>query len=151
MFTITFAIQVHDWLIFVVWVGINQSRTRIVKDIINSENCYVIYLLYIIDIQKGFILATFCPLSKAVFQYKNMKCELFSFAFSSVIIISEGSIRTSHAITSLLKKRRKVWHMKHKTKTISKTLMFIFLSIRGGYQCRGAREGSREQEPVKKL
>ena len=47
----TFAIQVHDWLIRLVWVGINQSRTRIVKNIINSENCYVIYLLRIIDIQ----------------------------------------------------------------------------------------------------
>ena len=32
--------------------GINQSGTRIVKNIINSENCYVIYLLCIIDIQK---------------------------------------------------------------------------------------------------
>ena len=52
VFTMTFPIQVRDWLIRVVWVGINQSRTRIVKDIINSENCYVIYLLRIIDIQK---------------------------------------------------------------------------------------------------
>ena len=51
----TFAIQVHDWLIGVVRVGINQSQTRIVKDIINSENCYVIYLLRIIDIQISFI------------------------------------------------------------------------------------------------
>ena len=48
----TFAIQMRDWLICVVWVGINQSRTRILKDIINSENCYIIYLLRIIDIQK---------------------------------------------------------------------------------------------------
>ena len=47
----TFAIQVRDWLIRVVRVGINQSRIRIVKNIINSENCYVIYLLRIIDIQ----------------------------------------------------------------------------------------------------
>ena len=47
----TFAIQVRDWLIRVVWVGINQSQTRIVKVIINSENCYVIYLLQIIYIQ----------------------------------------------------------------------------------------------------
>ena len=47
----TFTIQVCDWLIIVVWVGINQTRTRIVKDIINSENFYVIYLLRIIDIQ----------------------------------------------------------------------------------------------------
>ena len=46
-----FVIQVRDWLICVVWVGINQSRTRMLKNIINSENCYVIYLLYIIDIQ----------------------------------------------------------------------------------------------------
>ena len=46
-----FAIQVRDWLIYVVWVGINQSRTRIVKNIINSESCYVNYLLRIIDIQ----------------------------------------------------------------------------------------------------
>jgi hypothetical protein len=47
----TFAIQVCDWLICVVSVGINQSQTRIVKDIINSENFYVIYLLRIIYIQ----------------------------------------------------------------------------------------------------
>ena len=47
----TFAIQVRDWLICVVWVEINQSQTRIVKDIINSENFYVIYLLQIIYIQ----------------------------------------------------------------------------------------------------
>ena len=52
----TFAIQVRDWLIRVVWVGINQSRTRIVKNIINSENCYVIYLLRIIDIQIYFVV-----------------------------------------------------------------------------------------------
>ena len=37
------------------FVGINQSQTRIVKDIINSENCYVIHLLNIIDIQKWFL------------------------------------------------------------------------------------------------
>ena len=49
----TFAIQVRDWLIRVVWVGINQSQTRIIKDIINSENCYEIYLICIIDIQKS--------------------------------------------------------------------------------------------------
>ena len=48
----TFAIQVHDWLIRGVRGRINQSRARIVKDIINSENCYIIYLLRIIDIQK---------------------------------------------------------------------------------------------------
>ena len=48
-----FAIQVHDWFVRVVWVGINQSQARIVKDIINSENCYVIYLLHIIDIQNN--------------------------------------------------------------------------------------------------
>ena len=58
----TFAIQVHDWLICVVFVGINQLQTRIVKDIINSENCF---LLRIIDIPKyisiiylGLILST---------------------------------------------------------------------------------------------
>ena len=45
------AIQVRDWLILVVWVGINQSQTRILKNIINSENCFVIYLLRIMDIQ----------------------------------------------------------------------------------------------------
>ena len=45
----TFAIQVRDWLIRVVRLGINQSRARIIKDIINSEN--LIYLLRIIDIQ----------------------------------------------------------------------------------------------------
>ena len=47
----TFAIQVSDWLICVVWVGINQSQARFVKDIINSEFFFVIYLLHIIDIQ----------------------------------------------------------------------------------------------------
>jgi hypothetical protein len=47
----TFAIHVCDWLIRVVWLGINQSRTRIIKDFVNSENSYVIYLLRIIDIQ----------------------------------------------------------------------------------------------------
>ena len=47
----TFVMQVHDWLIYAVWVGINQSRTRIIKDIINSEKFYVIYLIHIIDIQ----------------------------------------------------------------------------------------------------
>ena len=46
----TFANQVSNWLIRVVWVGITQSQTRIIKDIINSENCYAIYLLRIIDI-----------------------------------------------------------------------------------------------------
>ena len=51
-----FAIQVHDWFVRVVWVGINQSQARIVKDIINSENCYVIYLLHIIDILNYFTL-----------------------------------------------------------------------------------------------
>ena len=51
VFTISFAIQVRDWLIRVLWVGINQSRPRIVMVIINSENCYVIYLLRIINIQ----------------------------------------------------------------------------------------------------
>ena len=47
-----FAILICDWLICGVWRGINQSRAKIVKDIINSEKCYVIYLLHIIDIQK---------------------------------------------------------------------------------------------------
>ena len=42
----------RDWLIRMVLVGINQSQTRIVKDIINSKNYHVIYLLHIIDIQK---------------------------------------------------------------------------------------------------
>ena len=45
----TFGIQVNDWLICRVWGGMNQSRDRIVKDIINSKNCYIIYLLHIID------------------------------------------------------------------------------------------------------
>ena len=47
----TFAIQVRDWLIHAVWGGggINQSQARIVMDIINTENCLVIYLLRIID------------------------------------------------------------------------------------------------------
>ena len=47
----TFVKLVHDWLIRVVWVGINQSRARIVQDIMNSDKCYIIYLLRIIDIQ----------------------------------------------------------------------------------------------------
>ena len=47
----TFVIQVRDWLIRLVRVGINQSQNRIVKDIKNSENYYVIYLLCIIDKQ----------------------------------------------------------------------------------------------------
>ena len=55
----TFAIQVHDWLICVVWLGINQLRTRILKDIINSENWYVIYLLRIIDIKKNIFVCLF--------------------------------------------------------------------------------------------
>ena len=54
-----FAIQVLDRLIRVVWVGINQSD-RIVKDIKNSENCYVFYLIRIIDIQKQFESELFC-------------------------------------------------------------------------------------------
>ena len=54
MFTICFATQVRDWLIRLVLVGINQSRTIIVKDIINLENCYVIYLLRIIVLQNEF-------------------------------------------------------------------------------------------------
>ena len=41
----------RDWFIRVVWVGTNQLRTRIAKDIVNSEKFYVIYLLHIIDIQ----------------------------------------------------------------------------------------------------
>ena len=45
----TFAYLVHDWLIRGVF---NQSQTRFIKDIINSEKCYIIYLLRIIDIQK---------------------------------------------------------------------------------------------------
>ena len=51
VFTVTFEIQVRDWLIRGVWGGINQSRARIVMDIVNTENCYVIYLLRIIDTQ----------------------------------------------------------------------------------------------------
>ena len=31
----TFVIQVRDWLIHVVFMEINQSQTRILKDIIN--------------------------------------------------------------------------------------------------------------------
>ena len=49
-------IQVRDWLIRGVWWGINQSRARIVKDILNSENCYIIYLLCFIDIHIFFNL-----------------------------------------------------------------------------------------------
>ena len=52
----TFAYLVHDLLIHGVWGVINESRARIVKDIMNSEKCYVIYLLRIIDIQNIFIL-----------------------------------------------------------------------------------------------
>ena len=44
----------HDWLIWGVWGEINQSCARIVKDIMNTEKCYVIYLLRIIDIQNRF-------------------------------------------------------------------------------------------------
>ena len=47
----TFAFLVRDWLIRGVWEGINQSQARFVKDIMNSEKCYVIYILHIIDIQ----------------------------------------------------------------------------------------------------
>jgi len=36
--------------------GINQSRVRIIKDIMNSEKSYVIYLLRIIDIQNSLII-----------------------------------------------------------------------------------------------
>ena len=54
LFTMTFANQVCYWLIRVVWSGINQSQTRIVKDILNSDNSYVFYLLCIIDIQNIF-------------------------------------------------------------------------------------------------
>ena len=52
----TFAIQVRDWLIHVVWVRFNQSRTRIIKEIRNSENRYVIHLLRIINIQIMFLI-----------------------------------------------------------------------------------------------
>ena len=51
----TFAYLMRDWLICGVLGGINQSRARFVKDIMNSEKCYVIYLLRIIDI---FVLAS---------------------------------------------------------------------------------------------
>ena len=44
----------RDWLIHGVWGGINQSQARMVKDIMNSENFYIIYLLRIIGIQKLF-------------------------------------------------------------------------------------------------
>ena len=55
----TFAIQVRDWLIPGLWGGgINQSQARIVKDIMNSENCYVIYLLHIIAIQNCLLFGT---------------------------------------------------------------------------------------------
>ena len=64
LFTMTFAIQVCDWLICVVWLGINQSRTRIIKDIVNSENSYVIYLLLIIDIQNIFNIRNSTPHQK---------------------------------------------------------------------------------------
>ena len=50
----TLVILVRDWLISGVWGGFNQSQARIVKDIMNSEKYYVIYLLRIIDIQKYF-------------------------------------------------------------------------------------------------
>ena len=49
----TFVIQVRDWLIHVVFVEINQSQTRILKVIINFKKWYVIYLLWIIDMQGG--------------------------------------------------------------------------------------------------
>ena len=68
----SFTIQVRHWSIRVVWLGINQSRTRILKDILNSENCYVIYLLRIIDIQ--IVLISKCTttvkklISKTVFK-----------------------------------------------------------------------------------
>ena len=55
-----FSIKVRGWLICFVWVGINQSRTRKVKNIINSEHCYVIYLLHIIDIQ--ILLIKYCQI-----------------------------------------------------------------------------------------
>ena len=49
--TMTFAIKVRDWLIRGVWREINQTRARIVMDFINTEDCYVIHLLCIIDTQ----------------------------------------------------------------------------------------------------
>ena len=48
-----FAYLVGDWFIRGVCGGggINQSRARFLEDIMNSEKCYIIYLLCIIDIQ----------------------------------------------------------------------------------------------------
>ena len=50
-----FAYLMRDSLICGVWGRINESQARFVKDIMNSENCYVIYLLHIIDIQINFL------------------------------------------------------------------------------------------------
>jgi hypothetical protein len=49
VFTMTFAYLVSDWLVHVVWGGINQSRARFIKDIMNSEKCdiFIYYALLI--------------------------------------------------------------------------------------------------------
>ena len=44
------------WLVDLCGVGGYRPRTRNVKDIINSENCYVIYFWCIIDIKSYFFI-----------------------------------------------------------------------------------------------
>jgi hypothetical protein len=50
----TFAYLVRNWLNRGMWGVINQSRAKFEKDIMNSEKCYIIFLLRIIDLQNNF-------------------------------------------------------------------------------------------------
>ena len=81
-----FAIQVRDWLIRVVRLGINQSQARIIKDIINLE--ILIYLLHIINIQNMYIvyqkalILTF----NIIFLTRDNICELTKNKFKWLIL-----------------------------------------------------------------
>ena len=67
-FTMTFVILVHDWLIHGVWRGIHQSWARIIKDIMNSEKCYIINLIYKYNLLFKTLFENF-KFSKIVFWY----------------------------------------------------------------------------------
>ena len=77
----------RDWLICGVWGGINQSQARIIKDIINSENCYIIYLLCIFDIQNTYFIDI---LKKAHLFYLRSNCiKPLSFYKEHTVILFE--------------------------------------------------------------
>ena len=82
----TFAYLVRDWLIRGVLGGINQSGARFVKDIMNSENCYVIYLLLIASQWKQKNITLMYSQLKVQYIQSFLYCSPFSYRSSKFAI-----------------------------------------------------------------